>query len=107
MSAEYIGNDGFLQRDSVERKEYAEAQSAEQMEAEEQDNASDLMERILSRDNLIPSSRLHFAVQNLGIALGFVGNYAACGLSPQTGGMPAILHKKSGACPTLFISLSV
>ena len=30
---------GFLQRDSVEHEGYAEARSAEQMEAEEQDNA--------------------------------------------------------------------
>ena len=50
--AEYIGNDGFLQRDSVEREEYAEARSVVQMEAEEQDNASGLMERILDRNNL-------------------------------------------------------
>ena len=27
MKAEYVGNGGFLQRDSVEREEYAEAQS--------------------------------------------------------------------------------
>ena len=50
--AEYIGNDGFLQRDSVEREEYAEARSDGRMEAEEQDNASGLMERILDRNNL-------------------------------------------------------
>ena len=52
MKAEYADKDGFLQRDSVEREEYAEAQSAGQMETEEQDNASDLMEKILDRDNL-------------------------------------------------------
>ena len=51
-NAEYVGNDGFLQRESVEHEEYAEAQSAGQMETEEQDNASDLMEKILDRDNL-------------------------------------------------------
>ena len=50
--AEYARKDGFLQRDSVEHEEYAEAQSVGQMEAEEQDNASDLMERILDRENL-------------------------------------------------------
>ncbi len=50
--AEYIGNDGFLQRESVEREEYAEARSVGRMEAEEQDNASGLMERILDRNNL-------------------------------------------------------
>ena len=52
MKAEYARDDGFLQRDSVEHEGYAEAQSAEQMETEEQDNASDLMEKILDRDNL-------------------------------------------------------
>ncbi len=51
-NAEYIGSGGFLQRDSVEHEEYAEAQSVEQMETAEQDNASDLMEMILSRENL-------------------------------------------------------
>ena len=39
MKAEYAGESGSLQRDSVEREEYAEAQSAGQMETEEQDNA--------------------------------------------------------------------
>ena len=51
MKAEYARDDGFLQRDSVEREEYAEAQSAGQMETAEQDNASDLMEKILERGN--------------------------------------------------------
>ena len=50
--AEYVGNDGFLQRDSVEHEEYAEAQNVGQMETEEQDSARDLMEKILDRDNL-------------------------------------------------------
>jgi len=52
MKAEYAYKDGFLQRDSVEHEGYAEAQSAEQMETREQDNASDLMEKILERGNL-------------------------------------------------------
>ena len=52
MNAEYIGNNGFLQRESVEHEEYAEAHSDEQMETREQDNARDLMEEILDRDNL-------------------------------------------------------
>ena len=52
MKAEYADKDGFLQRDSVEHEGYAEAQSAGQMETAEQDNASDLMEKILDRDNL-------------------------------------------------------
>jgi len=30
----------------------------------------------------------------LGVALGFVGNYAPCGLSPQTDGMPVVQLKK-------------
>ena len=42
-------------------------------------------------DFAIPSSRLHLTIQTLGVALGFVGNYAPCGLSPQTDGMPVIL----------------
>lgn len=50
--AEYIGDDGFLQRDSVEHEEHAEAYSGERMETEEQDNAEGLMEQILDRDNL-------------------------------------------------------
>ena len=41
-------------------------------------------------DFAIPSSRLHLAIQTLGVAIGFVGNYAPCGLSPQTNGMPVI-----------------
>ncbi|MGI6003371.1 MAG: hypothetical protein ACOX74_07030, partial [Lachnospiraceae bacterium] len=44
----------------------------------------------------IPSSRLHLTVQTLGVALGFVGNYAPYGLSPQTDGMP-VIRKKSPA----------
>ena len=52
MKAEYADKDGFLQRDSVEHEGYAEARSAEQMETREQDNASDLMEKILERGNL-------------------------------------------------------
>jgi group II intron reverse transcriptase/maturase len=50
--AEYDGNGGFLQRDSVEHEEYAEARSVGQMEAEERDNAGDLMGQILDRGNL-------------------------------------------------------
>jgi len=36
-------------------------------------------------------------VHTLGVALGFVGNYAPCGLSPQTDGMPVVPKKSS--CP--------
>ena len=52
MKAEYIGNDGFLQRDSVEHEGYAEARNVEQMETKEKDNARDLMYEILSTDNM-------------------------------------------------------
>ena len=44
-------------------------------------------------DFAIPSSRLHLTMQTLGVALGFVGNYAPCGFSPQIDGMPVILKK--------------
>ena len=50
--AEYADSDGFLQRDSVEHEKYAEARSATRMETEERDDAGDLLERILDRDNL-------------------------------------------------------
>jgi group II intron reverse transcriptase/maturase len=43
--------DSFLQRDSAEHEEYAEAQSVDHQEVAEADGA-DLLERILSRDNL-------------------------------------------------------
>jgi hypothetical protein len=34
-------------------------------------------------------------MRTLGVALGFVGNYAPCGLSPQTDGMPVIPKKSA------------
>ena len=49
--AEYPGNGGFLQRDSAEHEEYAEARSIGEREPEEADGA-DLLERILDRENL-------------------------------------------------------
>lgn len=49
--AEYPGNEGCPQRDSAEHEEYAGARSADRQETEETDGA-DLLERILSRDNL-------------------------------------------------------
>ena len=52
MKAECQGNEGFLQRDSVEHKGYAEAQSTDRREGKERDGASDLLEAILDRDNL-------------------------------------------------------
>ena len=49
--AEYPGNGGCPQRDSAEHEEYAGARSADRQETEETDGA-DLLERILSRENL-------------------------------------------------------
>ncbi len=51
MKTEYTEKGGFLQMDSVEHEEYAEAYSAEHREAEERDGA-DLLEKILNRGNL-------------------------------------------------------
>ena len=51
MKAEYCGSAGCPQRDSAEHEEYVGAQSVETREVGEQDGA-DLLERILSRDNL-------------------------------------------------------
>lgn len=50
MKAEY--RKGYRQIDSVEREGYAGAQSIEAREGRERDGTIDLMERILSRDNL-------------------------------------------------------
>ena len=52
MTAEYRGNKGFLQRDSVEHEGYAEVQSTDHREGKERGGASDLMEAILDRNNL-------------------------------------------------------
>ena len=52
LKAEYQGNAGFLQRDSVGHKGYAEAQSTDRREGKERDGASGLLEAILDRDNL-------------------------------------------------------
>ena len=49
--AEYPGNEGYPQRDSAEHEEYAGARSADGRRTEEADDA-DLLERILSRENL-------------------------------------------------------
>ena len=50
-NAEYFQEEGFLQRDGAEHEEYAGAQSAGGREGKEADGA-DLLERILSRENL-------------------------------------------------------
>ena len=52
MKAEYLGNEGWLQRDGVEHKEYAGARSAETQEGKERGGAGDLLESILDRENL-------------------------------------------------------
>ena len=51
MKAENRGNEGFLQRESVEHQGYAEARSTDRSEGKERDGASDLLETILDRDN--------------------------------------------------------
>ena len=51
MKAEYLENKGCLQRDNAEHDEYAGARSIDRREVEEADGA-ELLERILSRDNL-------------------------------------------------------
>ena len=51
MKTEYTANGGFLQRNSVEHEEYAEAYSTESGEVDRKDGA-DLLEKVLSRDNL-------------------------------------------------------
>ena len=45
-------------------------------------------------DFAIASSRPHLTMWTLQVAIGFAGNYAPCGLSPQTNGMPVILKKQ-------------
>ena len=71
MKTEYIGNGGFLQRDSVEHKEYAEACSTENREVAERDGA-DLLEKVLDRDNL---NRAYRRVK---------ANKGACGVDGMT-----------------------
>lgn len=52
MKTENRGNEGFLQRASVEHQGYAEARSTDRSEGKERDGASGLLEAILDRDNL-------------------------------------------------------
>ena len=52
MKAEYPGNTGCRQRDSVEHEEYAGAQSFDNREIKETENAENLLEKILSKDNM-------------------------------------------------------
>ncbi len=51
MKTEYTDKGDFLQRDSVEHKEYAEVYSTGNQEVKEKDGA-DLLERVLDRENL-------------------------------------------------------
>ena len=48
MKTEYTENGGFLQRDSVEHEEYAEACSIENQEIKERDGA-DLLEKVFGQ----------------------------------------------------------
>ena len=50
--AENRGNEGFLQRESVEHQGYAEARSTDRREGKERGGASGLLEAILDRNNL-------------------------------------------------------
>ena len=71
MKTEYAENGGFLQRDSVEHKEYAEACSTENREVAERDGA-DLLQKVLDRDNL---NRAYKRVK---------ANKGACGVDGMT-----------------------
>ena len=71
MKTEYVGNDGFLQRKSVEHEEYAEVCSTETREVAERDGA-DLLERVLDRNNL---NRAYKRVK---------ANKGACGVDGMT-----------------------
>ena len=51
MKTEYAENGGFLQKDSVEHEEYAEAYSTGSRKVDRKDGA-DLLEKGLDRDNL-------------------------------------------------------
>ena len=52
MKAEYPGNMGCRQRDGVEHEEYAGAQSFGSREIKETEDAENLLEQILSKDNM-------------------------------------------------------
>ena len=71
MKTEYVGNDGFLQRNSVEHEEYVEVCSTEAREVAERDGA-DLLERVLDRNNL---NRAYKRVK---------ANKGACGVDGMT-----------------------
>ena len=52
-------------------------------------------------DFAIASSRPHLTMRTLQVAIGFAGNCAPCGLSPQTNGMPVIPKKEGGVYHTV------
>jgi group II intron reverse transcriptase/maturase len=52
MKTEYRGNTGCQQRDGVEHEEYAGAQSFDSREIKETEDAGNLLEKILSKDNM-------------------------------------------------------
>jgi len=52
MKAEYPGNTDCRQRNSVEHEEYAGAQSFDSREIKETEDAGNLLEKILSKDNM-------------------------------------------------------
>lgn len=52
MKAEYRGNAGFLQRDSVEHEKYAGAHSLDSQEIKVTEDVGNLLEKILSKDNM-------------------------------------------------------
>lgn len=51
----------------------------------------------ISSWSILATSRLlsNIISETLGVAMGFVGNYAPCGLLPQTAGMPVIQKKQA------------
>ena len=58
-------------------------------------------------DFAIASSRPHLTMRTLQVAIGFAGNCAPCGLSPQTNGMP-VIPKRHGLPQTIpILSFSV
>ena len=78
MKAENRGNEGFLQRQSVEHLEYAEARSTDRSEGKERDGPSDLLEAILDRDNL---NRAYKRVKSNHGAAGIDGAPVLCPIS--------------------------
>jgi RNA-directed DNA polymerase len=85
MKAEY--RKGCPQRDNVEHEEYAGARNVGARESRERDGAEDLLERILSRDNL---NKAYQQVK---------GNHGAPGIDGMTveAALPWLREKRSGS----------